>query len=309
MNASTPLVSVTITTKNEAGNLPHCLKSLKTQSYQNIEILVVDNFSTDQTPEIAKEFNVAYYALGPERSAQRNFGMLEKSRGEFLLYLDADMIAAPNLIAGCVKRLQEKVDEVALHLPEVVLGKNYFSSVRRFERRFYNGTAIDGARFFRASAFVRSGGFDPQFSGPEDWDLDLKIKQLGKIGLFKDSDIFLNHQKNTNSTWELTAFITTRGVDPALEGTVIYHNEAEFDLRKYLKKKTYYAGSFSAYQQKWGRNHPMLKKQFGFFYRFFGVFLEDKKWLRLLSRLDLVFGMYFLRFLVGLSYLKAQNKG
>ncbi len=51
-----PLVSVTITTKNEEKNIENCLKSILEQSYKNIEIIVVDNNSTDKTKEIALKY-------------------------------------------------------------------------------------------------------------------------------------------------------------------------------------------------------------------------------------------------------------
>jgi glycosyltransferase involved in cell wall biosynthesis len=91
------LVSVVITTKNEEKNIKNILKSIEIQSYKNIEIILVDNYSSDKTKEIANNFNVKTYDCGNERSAQRNFG-LKKSKGELALYLDADMILTPGLI-------------------------------------------------------------------------------------------------------------------------------------------------------------------------------------------------------------------
>ncbi|MHB1679015.1 MAG: glycosyltransferase family 2 protein [bacterium] len=79
-----PLVSVIITTKNEEKNIGMCLKSIKSQSYQNIEIIVVDNQSSDKTKEIAAKFTNLIYDKGPERSAQRNYGV-SVSRGEYIV--------------------------------------------------------------------------------------------------------------------------------------------------------------------------------------------------------------------------------
>lgn len=296
-----PLVSVVITTRQEEKNLPYCLASLRIQTHPRVEIIVVDNGSTDETCEIALAHTPHVYQMGPERSAQRNFGMIQKASGKYVLYLDADMVIAPTLIADSVTSMEAGC--VALHLGEIVLGKRYFSRVRRFERRFYDGTPIDGTRFFLREAFVQSGGFDEKLSGPEDWDLDKKIKRIGKVGM-------LPVQKKTQPIWEtnegakdLADFLRKRGVEPEAFGSVVFHNEAEFDLGKYLGKKSYYAKSFNAYIAKWGADDPDIRKQLGFTYRFFGVFLENGKWRRLLSRPDLAFGLYFLRFLVGLRFL------
>ena len=53
----------------------------------------------------------------------------------------------------------------------------------------------------------------------------------------------------------------------------------------------------------WGKNDPDIKKQLGLLYRYFGVFIEQGKWKKLLRHPILTFGMYFLRFLVGVKYI------
>lgn len=273
------LVSVIITTKNEEKNIENCLKSIKEQNYPQelIEIIVVDNNSSDKTKEIALRYTSQVFDKGPERSAQRNFGV-EKSKGEYFLYLDADMTLHADVIKDCVEKISvipvetgiQSNNIVALYVSEIVMGEKYFSKVRRFERSFYDATVIDCARFIKKSAFQKVGGFDENLTGPEDWDLDKKLRQTGT-----------------------TALVTTP----------IYHNEAEFDLKKYLNKKGYYAKKFDAYIKKWGKNDPDLQKQFGLYYRFFGVFMEKGKWKKMLAHPLLTVGMFILRCLVGLKFL------
>jgi glycosyltransferase involved in cell wall biosynthesis len=270
-----PLVSVVVTTKNEEKNIENCLKSILAQTYKGVEIIVVDNFSTDKTREIALKYTNGVFEKGPERSAQRNFGMIEKSGGKYVMFIDADMILWPNLIEDCVRQI-EKGAVSALWIPEIVLGKRFFSKCRRFERSFYDGTVIDGSRFFKKDRFVAVGGFDCKMSGPEDWDLDKKIGREN-IGLLEN-------------------------------GQAIYHNETEFDLKRYLSKKGYYAESFENYINKWGKDDQDIKKQLGFLYRYFGVFLEKGKWKRLLAHPVLAGGMYFLRGLVGAVYLLNKKR-
>jgi len=296
-----PLVSVVITTKNEERNIETCIKAVLEQTYlkDRIEVVVVDNNSSDKTKELAQKYTDKVFNKGPERSAQRNYGLLEKSSGEYLLYLDADMILSPNVVEQCIQAMSNNLQIVALHISEVVLGKKYFSKVRRFERSFYDGTVIDGARFFKKDVLQKVGGFDESMSGPEDWDLDKKLKQLGKIGMLNK-----NTPADNLDGWPLYSFIKERGVDPKTCGCVIFHNESEFNLKKYLSKKGYYAKSFDGYIAKWGQNDPDIIKQLGMPYRFFGVFVEKGRWVKLLMQPHLTFGMYFLRFLVGLSFLK-----
>src|SRR3990172_11954649 len=131
----TPLVSIIITTKNEENNIANCLKSIKAQSYpqEKIEIIVVDNASTDKTKEIALTYTDKVFDKGPERSAQRNYGMIDKSSGHYVMYIDADMILSPDLISACVNYTNQ-THSTALHIKEIILGQSYWSKVRRFER-------------------------------------------------------------------------------------------------------------------------------------------------------------------------------
>ena len=297
---SEPLVTVVITTKNEEKNIENCLKSIKEQTYPNIQIVVIDNFSSDNTVKIAKQYADLVESKGPERSSQRNYGMINLSKGEYVIYIDADMILSPVLIYECVHYVKY-TSAAALHLSEIVLGKKYFSKVRRFERGFYDGTPIDGARFFNKKLFVEVGGFDEELfvkGSGEDWDIDKKIKQYGDILLLP------KYSKNKNNTiWSFSEFIAERGVAYNGDYTGIYHNEAEFSLLPYLKKKSYYSQGFDGYIKKWGKNDPDIKDQFGLIYRYWTVFVENGKWKKLLSNLDMAIGMYFLRFLVGMVFV------
>lgn len=299
-----PSVSVVITTKNEEKNIETCLKSISLQSYSNLEIIVVDNSSTDNTKVLARKYTNLVFDKGPERSAQRNFGMIDKAKGDLVMFVDADMILAPYLIESAVMSFQSS-NHVGLYLPEIVLGRKFWSKVRRFERTFYDGTPIDGSRFFSKKIVATVKGFDENLYACEDWDLDKRLKQLGTIGLITQKPKI---DQGVMSKWSLSAFIKKRGADPFKYPVVIYHNESEFDLRKYLGKKDYYSQNFDIYQKKWAGD-PDIKKQFGISYRFFGVFFENGKWLRLISHPILSLGMYFLRFLVGWQFIGNKLKG
>lgn len=272
------LISIIITTKNEEGNIGNCLESVLAQSYpaENIEIIIVDNSSTDRTREIINEFseglaplNLKVFNRGPERSAQKNFGV-ERSRGEWFIHLDADMVLSENVVQECLEKVKSNKNIIALYIPEIVAGRSFFSKVRRFERGFYDGTVIDGVRFVRRDKFLEAGGFDEKMYACEDWDLDKRLKRLGKFGIIKNP---------------------------------LFHNEEEFSLKKYLAKKEYYSKNLDVYIKKWGKDDPDVKKQFGFSYRFIGVFIENGKWKKMLRHPLLAFGTYFLRFLVGVKFL------
>jgi glycosyltransferase involved in cell wall biosynthesis len=302
-------VSVIITTRNESRNIGNCLESIKAQSYapELIEIIVVDNQSSDDTKAIAARYTGKIFDKGPERSAQRNFGF-GKASGELFMFLDADMILSATVVERSVEKMRRE-NLCALYIPEIVLGKGFFPAVRRFERSFYDGTVIDCVRIFTREAFAETGGFDESLTGPEDWDFDKLIRGHGPVGVltqydFDRVDAYVSALPDVNFTSRLTGY-----EDFSKDGTpLLFHNEATFDLWRYLTKKTYYGGSFEAYMAKWPKDDPDLVRQFGAAYRFFGVFLENGRWRRLLSHPRLGFGMYLLRFLVGFMFVLGKLK-
>ena len=65
-------------------NIDACLRSIQNQSYfiESLEIIVVDNNSSDKTRDIARRYTDKIFIKGPERSAQRNYGMRDIASGE-----------------------------------------------------------------------------------------------------------------------------------------------------------------------------------------------------------------------------------
>ena len=298
-NLQKPLVSIVVTTRNEERNIENCLESIKLQTYSPIEIVVVDNASTDTTKELARRFTKVVVDKGPERSAQRNYGICSLARGEYAMFIDADMILSPSLVESCVTEIEIK-GVIALHIKELILGRGTLGKIRRFERSFYSGTVIDGVRFFRRTTFCKIGGFDENLPpGPEDWDLDKRFKLLGRIELL-DSDVI-------QPDWPQADFIAERGIayDPRYVG--LYHNEDKQSCTAYLKKKAYYGPSMKSYEHKWGKSDADLKRQLGFKYRFLTVFLEQKRWKILIRHPILTILMALLRVGVGTVYLVVRD--
>ena len=268
------MVSIVITTKNAEEFIADCIKSVVNSNYikegGKVEIILVDNHSTDKTVEIAKSFGVKTFIKGPERSAQRNYGV-EMAFGEIVGILDVDMTLSETVISECVEIFENNENIKAVYVPEKIFGEGFFNKVRNFERSFYNATVIDGARFFRRESFLQIGGFDISLNGTEDWDIDRRIKNIGEVSIIK-SNLF--HHENHN-------------------------------LKKYIIKKSYYASNFDNYFKKWGFDE-ITKKQFGFYYRYFDVFIEKGKWKKLFAHPLLSFSMYFLLFLRGCVFILSK---
>jgi len=228
-----PLVSVIIPTKNSSRTLERCLESIKKQSYKNIELIIVDNNSTDNTKEIAKKYTDKVFNLGPERSTQRNFGA-KQAKGEYLLIHDSDIFFNINSIKECVELSEWKRCDAVI-LPEKSIGVGFWAKVKAFERSFYVGNDyMEGIRFFRKDKFLLIGGYDENLYAGEDWDLTIR---------FREKD------------YKISRIIS-----------FIEHDEGDINLFGSSQKKKYYGSNFF---EIYAKKHPVeFKKQMSFFYRF-----------------------------------------
>lgn len=191
-----PLVSIIITTRNSAKTLKSLLQSIKKQSYKTIEIVVIDNNSSDQTIEIAESFTKKVFTWGPERSAQRNFGT-RKSTGKYLLMLDSDMVLTKNVVDECVKKIESDQQLKALIIPEESFGEGFWAKTKAFERYLNEGEEyFEAARFFPRKVFFEFGGYDENITGPEDWDLPQRVAKKNSIGRI-NKKILHNERKPT----------------------------------------------------------------------------------------------------------------
>lgn len=269
-----PLVSIIVTTKDEAGIIDRLLISIKKQSYKRIEIILVDNNSSDRTKKIARIFTKKIYNKSPERSAQRNFGA-QKAKGKYLLFLDADMELTKEVVGESVKIMKTNNKIKALIIPEKSVASNFWGKIKTFERSFYNldGDEItDAARFFNIEVFNKIGGYDEKITGLEDWDLTDRVRNLG--------------------------FLVSR------INNLIYHHERIPNLYSLLRKKYYYGLKSSIYLKK--HQIPLISPRTIYFLR--TVFY--KNWQKIITHPVLSVVMFFVLILEmiagGLGYLRGE---
>ena len=173
------LVSIIIPVKNGERYIERTLKSIRAQTYPNIEIIVVDNFSKDKTPEIAKRYTENFYQKGPERQAQRAFGF-EKAKGEFYVAHACDLVLAPTAIQECVDLMKEGWDGVEIDwVPDVTIG--YWAKVRRLEMELYmTDQKMFRPNFSRVEEFRLAGGFNLGVTiAGDDYSTKLAFDRIG----------------------------------------------------------------------------------------------------------------------------------
>ena len=265
-------LSVVITTRNEEANIANCIHSFDGYC-DDVEVIVVDNSSTDRTKEIASALGAQVLDKGPERCAQRNLGW-QSASADWVVILDADMILPRETldeILSVVAVVDGERRPLVYWIPEVRTGEGIRTKARNFERSFYDGTCIDALRLFHKSVLEEVDGYDESLiAGGEDWELDIRILATGVA-----ASVLKHH---------------------------LIHNEKSLSFSRLMAKKAYYSKGVADYKEQWA-GHPVLKKQFGFYYRYIGVFVENGKWRRLLRHPVLTAVMYFERIAVGFVYL------
>jgi GT2 family glycosyltransferase len=214
----TPLVTVVVPTRNVARTLRACLESVRAQDHPALELVVVDNASTDGTFEIAQELADVAVRGGPERSAQRNRGV-ELAGGEWILWVDSDMVLRPSVTRLAVATA-ERTGAVAVAIPEVTVGPGFWTAVRALERSCYqDDPGLHNPRLVRRELLAGMGGFDSAMAGPEDTDLRIRLR-------------------------------ADRAPVSVATDALIEHDEGRLTLRSVLTKRVYYGRSLPAFAAK-----------------------------------------------------------
>jgi glycosyltransferase involved in cell wall biosynthesis len=180
-------VSIIIPTYNSEITFAECLKGVRSQSYPFYEIVVVDNFSNDDTVRMAKEFGAKIIQQKCNPALARNLGVVN-STGKYILFLDSDQVLSMSVIEECVKKCEnEKVGMVSI--PEVFIGRGFWSFCSATWKNCYSkveklygaseNIATGIPRFFVKEQITRVGILDAVLLWGEDYDLHNRLKKVG----------------------------------------------------------------------------------------------------------------------------------
>jgi glycosyltransferase involved in cell wall biosynthesis len=201
-----PLVSVIIPVKNGSATLQNCLSSIKRSYYNNVEVFVVDDHSSDNSADIARQFgvNVIEVKEGSGANNARNLGA-QHAKGEILIFIDSDVVIRRETILGIVETLsEENIDAVvgiytAQHRHENLISQyknlwvrySYIKSPPEIDWLF---GAISG---IKRKAFEQIGGFNVALlavHGHDDIELGKRFAQA-KLNILLNMDIEVEHLK------------------------------------------------------------------------------------------------------------------
>lgn len=191
-------ISVIIPVYNGEAFLKEAIQSIQQQNYQPLEIIVVDDGSTDRTAEIANSYgNLVRYAYQSNRgpAAARNKG-LGMAHGNIIAFLDADDLWTPNKLEIQIPYLKSNVSEIVLGRVQVKalegepLFKIHTNPILSF---------VMGCGLFRKSVFDKVGYFDENLRYSEDIDWYLRVREHN-IAIAVLSEVTLFHRKHRNNT-------------------------------------------------------------------------------------------------------------
>ncbi len=194
MAEAAPLVSVVIPTYNRRELLKETIQSVLDQSYTPIEIIVIDDGSTDGTTEALADLASAgriRYLRQENRGLgnSRNCG-LGMARGEFVSFLDDDDLITPTKVAWQVAFLLQHPDVAVIGGSHAVLGAESEAEHGpdgppehwTFERVVTRNPFISpGVALMRTEAVRSVGGFDEQLWATDDWDVWLRITKFSRV--------------------------------------------------------------------------------------------------------------------------------
>lgn len=191
------LVSIIIPTYNRVAWLPRAIESAKSAG-PDVEVIVVDNGSTDETEEVCRTIpGIRYLRLYPNvrQARARNEG-IKISTSEYLTFLDDDDQRLPNSLEAQIKLLESEPG-LGFVYGRVLMGDdNCISTGKLNPARCEKGdlfwTLLEGnfihlhAVVARKELIEEVGLFDPKLVGAEDWMLLLRLAEDREVGVVEE---------------------------------------------------------------------------------------------------------------------------
>ncbi len=207
------MISIIIPLYNHADKIAGCLDGILKQSYQNYEIIIINDGSKDKPLKIIKKYEKKFkegkkvfkYFEQENKGAPsaRNKGF-EKSKGNYIIFCDADAILETKALEKMLKKLNEN-NKISYTYPSFVWGK------KKFKVGSFDSEKLKTEPFIHTMALIRredftSKGWDESIKKFQDWDLWLTMLEEGKRGGWIDETLFKVKSGGTMSEW-LPSFI------------------------------------------------------------------------------------------------------
>lgn len=193
-----PLVSVVIPSYNMAAYTPLTVESALAQDYPDVEVIVVDDGSTDGSVEALRRFAGRIRLIEQKNAgacAARNRGLRE-CKGEFVAFLDCDDLWRRNKLSRCIAALRSRPEASMVHsFAYWIDGAGKVFGPPRFEPRPEGRVFAELARanhvvnstpVSRTAAVRAAGGWDEAIFTTADWDLWLRLSKTAEVAFIPE---------------------------------------------------------------------------------------------------------------------------
>jgi glycosyltransferase involved in cell wall biosynthesis len=206
------MISIIIPVYNMIDKIGECLDSIFKQTYQNFEIIMVDDGSVDGFEDkigpILDKFSYSqsvkiFYQINSGAPSARNKGWKE-STGEFLFFCDADAVLKPETLASLLEALSNHPG-ASYAYPSFCWGRKLFKIGNFSKEKLKSGPCVHTMSLIRREDFPHDG-WDESIKKLQDWDLYLKMLESNHTGVWVDKILFTIKPGGTISSW-LPSFI------------------------------------------------------------------------------------------------------
>lgn len=218
----TPFFSIVIPTYNRAHLIGKTIESVLAQEDQDLEVIVVDDGSQDNTEEVARAIGddrvTCYKKDNAERGAARNYGA-GRARGRYVNFLDSDDLLYPNHLA-VGRRLSERHGEPEIfHLgfeKRAAEGKLLYridSLKGNLNEQLLRGNLLSCNGVFVRKDVARAFPFDEDrsLSGSEDWVLWLRLASRYPIHYSNEvTSVIVNHEQRSVLTFDEATLVACK---------------------------------------------------------------------------------------------------
>ncbi len=215
MSTRVPRVTIGVPAYNAARFLPIALESLVNQTYTDIEIMVVDNASTDSTGDIVHDFarrdpRIRYVRNPQNIGAGRNFiRCVELTRSELFRWQSADDYSAPTFVERCVAVLDAHRDVIQAY-PRAILVDENGDELERYDERISTLAESPRERYLHV---MRSIGLVNAFYGVMRTDL---LRRTAIHGAYLGADVVVQEEIALyGKIWEIPEFLYFRRMHAA----------------------------------------------------------------------------------------------
>ena len=206
-----PLISIVIPTFNRENAIGRAIKSALCQTYPNLEIIVVDDASADNTKNKVKQLKdkrIVYlsHKTNQGASAARNTG-IKKARGEYIAFLDSDDQWLGQKLEKQIAVLEKNPDCSASYCRYYIIKDkkkklSVWPEIKKYQgelnRQLLIGNFItSSSALLKKEIFEKSGLFDEKLPAYQDWEFFLRVSKFANFA-FLNEPLFYQNQNEKN---------------------------------------------------------------------------------------------------------------